>query len=192
MRHGADRTCEVQPDFAPLCQRTPASLAAYLELRETRSVGLAPDTRNGWNPVSIQPSSTGLSAASRRARDRFATTAELWDHFVKGLNHRNVTIDYVFPTPDDAIQAWDSLPSFDVACSIKTKYHRDPRHVWTTNDIADIDALGRRSRIATSSSQIEQSRRTTSGGPAWRSASAQPSWRGWTIYLRCSRPAGAW
>jgi hypothetical protein len=35
-----------------------------------------------------------------------------------------------------------SMPSFDVAVTIKTAYHRDPSHRWTTNDIADIDALG--------------------------------------------------
>jgi hypothetical protein len=36
----------------------------------------------------------------------------------------------------------NSMPSFDVAVTIKSAYHRDPTHRWTTNDIADIDALG--------------------------------------------------
>lgn len=34
------------------------------------------------------------------------------------------------------------MPSFDAAVSLKTEYHRDPNHRWTTNDVADIDALG--------------------------------------------------
>jgi len=34
------------------------------------------------------------------------------------------------------------MPSFDVAVSLKTSYHRDPNHRWTTNDLHDIDALG--------------------------------------------------
>ena len=35
----------------------------------------------------------------------------------------------------------DSLPTIDVAVSIKTEYYRDTRHRWTVNDIHDIDAL---------------------------------------------------
>ena len=33
------------------------------------------------------------------------------------------------------------MPSSRVAISLKTRYHRDGRHQWTTNDIHDIDAL---------------------------------------------------
>jgi hypothetical protein len=36
----------------------------------------------------------------------------------------------------------NSMPSFDVSVTIKTAYHRDPMHRWTTNDIAEIDAVG--------------------------------------------------
>ena len=34
------------------------------------------------------------------------------------------------------------MPSFDVAVTLKTAYHRDATHRWTSNDIHDIDALG--------------------------------------------------
>jgi hypothetical protein len=34
-----------------------------------------------------------------------------------------------------------AMPHTQVAVSIKTRYHRDPAHRWTTNDISDIDAL---------------------------------------------------
>jgi len=34
------------------------------------------------------------------------------------------------------------MPSFDVAVTLKTEYHRDPLHRWTQNDIHDIDAMG--------------------------------------------------
>ena len=34
------------------------------------------------------------------------------------------------------------MPSFDVAVTLKTEYHRDPNHAWKPNDIPDIDALG--------------------------------------------------
>jgi hypothetical protein len=34
-----------------------------------------------------------------------------------------------------------SMPHVQIAISMKTRYHRDPNHRWTTNDITDIDAL---------------------------------------------------
>lgn len=34
-----------------------------------------------------------------------------------------------------------SMPHSQVAITLKTRYHRDPKHRWTVNDIADIDAI---------------------------------------------------
>lgn len=34
-----------------------------------------------------------------------------------------------------------ALPHIQVAASLKTRYHRNPRHLWTVNDIVDIDAV---------------------------------------------------
>jgi hypothetical protein len=34
------------------------------------------------------------------------------------------------------------MPSFDVAVTLKTSLHRNPKHIWKPNDIHDIDALG--------------------------------------------------
>ena len=39
-----------------------------------------------------------------------------------------------------ARRAFDSMPSLDVAVTLKTALHRDSEHRWTTNDIQDIDA----------------------------------------------------
>ena len=33
------------------------------------------------------------------------------------------------------------MPSFDVAVTLKTSYHRDANHQWTNNDIHDIHAI---------------------------------------------------
>jgi hypothetical protein len=33
------------------------------------------------------------------------------------------------------------LPHIQVAVSLKTRYHRNPRHLWSVNDIIDIDAV---------------------------------------------------
>jgi hypothetical protein len=38
-------------------------------------------------------------------------------------------------------QFMTAMPHTQVAISIKTRYHRDPTHRWTANDITDIDAL---------------------------------------------------
>lgn len=48
----------------------------------------------------------------------------------------------MFPRPEAVRRAFDSMPSFDVAVTLKTSLHRNPKHRWKTNDISDIDALG--------------------------------------------------
>jgi hypothetical protein len=60
----------------------------------------------------------------------------------RGLSQRGVTLESVFPSPEMTRRAFDTMPSFDVAVTIKTSYHQDPRHRWKPNDIHDIDALG--------------------------------------------------
>ena len=67
---------------------------------------------------------------------------ELFDAFTRGLTERGATLEALFPSPDEFRQAFDALPSFDVAVTLKTSYHRDANHRWTVNDVADIDALG--------------------------------------------------
>ena len=67
---------------------------------------------------------------------------EVNSHLWKGLSDRGVSLEDAFPDPEEAVRTWNSMPSFDVAVTIKTEYHRDPGHIWRPNDIADIDALG--------------------------------------------------
>jgi len=67
---------------------------------------------------------------------------EVNEHLWKGLQDRGVEIEDAFPDPRETALAWNSMPSFDVAVTLKTEYHRDPGHVWRPNDITDIDALG--------------------------------------------------
>jgi hypothetical protein len=61
---------------------------------------------------------------------------------LEAMVDRGVNLEDVFDTPETARALFDSLPSFDVAVTIKTAYHRDPNHTWTMNDIHDIDAMG--------------------------------------------------
>ncbi|MGY4766032.1 hypothetical protein ACXC9Q_03830 [Kribbella sp. CWNU-51] len=47
-----------------------------------------------------------------------------------------------FDPPDDELRRFmGAMPHTQVAVSVKTRYHRDPRHNWTVNDIVDIDAV---------------------------------------------------
>jgi hypothetical protein len=67
---------------------------------------------------------------------------EINESLFRALSERSTTLESVFSRPEEIRHAMNSMPSFDVAVTIKTAYHRDPSHRWTTNDIADIDALG--------------------------------------------------
>jgi hypothetical protein len=67
---------------------------------------------------------------------------EVNSHLWKGVTDRGADLDDVFTDPETTMAILNEMPSFDVAVTIKTEYHKDPRHPWRTNDIADIDALG--------------------------------------------------
>lgn len=83
----------------------------------------------------------------RRGRIRDVVAAreviiEVNGPLTRGLSERGVALEALFPQPEDARRALNSMPSFDVAVSLKAAYHRDPLHRWKLNDIHDIDALG--------------------------------------------------
>ncbi len=83
----------------------------------------------------------------RRGRIRDVVAAreiliEINDPLSRGLAERRAILEDVFPRPDDTRRALDSMPSFDVAVTLKTALHRNPQHRWKTNDLSDIDALG--------------------------------------------------
>ena len=115
----------------------------------------------GWNPKAIvraneQKAEEELAQVRRfddyskwrRGRIRDVITArevsiELGDIFAKGFADRGVdSIDQFFDVkPDDLRSIYDSMPSLDVAVTLKMSLHRDPNHHWTSNDIYDIRAL---------------------------------------------------
>jgi hypothetical protein len=68
--------------------------------------------------------------------------SEYGEPLMEGLQARGASPDDVFGGGVEAFRdAFDSMPSFDVAVSIKSALHRNARHHWTANDITDIDAL---------------------------------------------------
>lgn len=47
-----------------------------------------------------------------------------------------------FDPSDDQMRSYlGSMPHTQAAISMKTQYHKNPRHNWTPNDISDIDAI---------------------------------------------------
>jgi hypothetical protein len=47
-----------------------------------------------------------------------------------------------FDPSDDEMRAFmGSMPHTQVAISVKTRYHKNPLHKWTVNDVVDIDAV---------------------------------------------------
>jgi hypothetical protein len=116
--------------------------------------------KDGWNPRIAYETATRRAMQEieqvarfdadpswRRGRIRDVISArevaiEIGDHLSRGLAERSATLEGQFPRVEDTRAAFDSMPSFDVAVTMKTEYHRDPTHRWTPNDIHDIDALG--------------------------------------------------
>ncbi len=83
----------------------------------------------------------------RRGRIRDIVAArevliEINEALSAGIANRGARLDELFSSPEESRRAFDSMPSFDVAVTLKTSYHRDPNHRWNVNDIHDIDALG--------------------------------------------------
>ncbi len=81
----------------------------------------------------------------RNARIRDGVAArELMDRVLPCLEHLGVSLLDVFDNSPEALQhnreLADSLPTFDVAVTLKHSLHHDKRH-WKVNDIFDIAAL---------------------------------------------------
>ena len=69
--------------------------------------------------------------------------SEFYSILERGCEKRGVESSFksLFPTVDDARNAFDSMPSFDASVTLKTSIHRNGRHHWRNNHIHDIHAL---------------------------------------------------
>ena len=67
---------------------------------------------------------------------------EINEKLARGLHIRGAEFEDLAPDREAARSVFDSMPSFDVAVTLKTAHHRNPQHAWSENDIMDIDALG--------------------------------------------------
>jgi hypothetical protein len=82
----------------------------------------------------------------RRGRTRDAVAAreliiEFQNILQPALRIRHLTMERIGPTPQAAMAFVRSMPSTEVAISIKTAWHRNANKKWTPNDIHDIDAM---------------------------------------------------
>ena len=66
--------------------------------------------------------------------------SEIREMLARGLIARGAEPEVLAKFGPD-LDAFDSMPSFDVSVSMKTAYHRNPKHQWKPNHIQDIDAL---------------------------------------------------
>ena len=162
---GADITAEARYSHPDGPEAFDATLRqAEIELNRRSLEGPTPEEevelrRIGWDP------SAALRVAERRAQQEIEQVArfdsddrwrrgrirdvvsareiliEINEHLSTGLERRKVSLEDAFPTPLDIRRAMDSMPSSDVAITLKAAYHRDRHHKWKPNDIHDIDAL---------------------------------------------------
>jgi len=116
---------------------------------------------DGWNPragyeVAARRAAQEMDQVERfnddprwrgeRIRDVVAArevVIEINEMLYDGLSRRGASLADVFSEDDiEATRhAFDSMPSFDVAVSLKAAYHQNPAHRWQPNHIMDIDAL---------------------------------------------------
>jgi hypothetical protein len=89
-----------------------------------------------------------LDGDTRWRRDRLRDVVaaremahELMDAILKALADRQLSSNDVFPDRESLRRFMRSMPSTDVAITLKTTRHRDPNLRWTANDITDVDAL---------------------------------------------------
>lgn len=163
---GADITGEVRAEFPGGPEAFDLVLAnAELQLQRRVIDGPTPEEEPeiralGWRPhgaseVSETRACQELEQVARfdedprwrrgRIRDVVAAREviiEIHDILISGLNDRGATLSDVFDRSDESRGQFDAMPSFDVAVTLKSEYHRNGQHRWTTNDIHDIDALG--------------------------------------------------
>jgi hypothetical protein len=116
--------------------------------------------RNGWDPFAAyrnaveraqQKTDQAVRFAAepewRRGRTRDVIAAweilvELMDKLTRGLIARNADRSTIFSDDDAVRSAFAQMPSFDVAVTLKTSYHRDGMRTWKPNDVNDIDVMG--------------------------------------------------
>jgi len=122
------------------------------ELPALRAMGYAPEATHQMTEQRAQQEreqAARLNADDRWRRGRLRDAigarelASEWiDQITRAVIARDTNIGEVVREDRTMMRAFaDGMPSSRVAISLKTRYHRNGQHQWTSNDIHDIDAL---------------------------------------------------
>jgi hypothetical protein len=122
------------------------------ELPALRAMGYAPEAAQQVTEQRAQQEreqAARLDAEDRWRRGRLRDVIgarelrnEWIDQITRAVLARGTSIGEVVREDRTVIRAFaDGMPSSRVAITLKTRYHRNGQHQWTTNDIHDIDAL---------------------------------------------------
>ncbi|MCL2803077.1 MAG: hypothetical protein FWD29_03860 [Micrococcales bacterium] len=109
------------------------------------SVDVGMDSRLAWEVESVSILDKNPELRAGRLRD-FVTGREVIGEWVDLINRHLLErvsdgLSWVDMTPDRWIALITAMPHVQVAISVKTAYHKDPRRSWKVNDVFDIDAL---------------------------------------------------
>lgn len=122
------------------------------ELPALRAMGYAPEATHKITEQRAQEEreqAARLDEDDRWRRGRLRDVigarelAKEWiNQITRAVLARGTSIGEVVRQDRTVVRAFaDGMPSSRVAISLKTRYHRNGQHQWTTNDIHDIDAL---------------------------------------------------
>ena len=122
------------------------------ELPTLRAMGYAPEATHKFTEQRAQQEreqAARLDAEDRWRRGRLRDVigarelANEWiNQITRAVLARGTSIGEVVRQDRTVIRAFaDGMPSSRAAITLKTRYHRNGQHKWTTNDIHDIDAL---------------------------------------------------
>ncbi|MEV6059916.1 hypothetical protein AB0L62_07915 [Nocardia asteroides] len=111
-------------------------------------------THQGWRGVSERRAEQEREQVERfdaepkwrkeRLRDAIAVrelTIEWMEAITAALMARGTSIGQVIGDQQRIRRFTEGMPSICVAVSLKARYHSNPQHRWTVNDIHDIDAM---------------------------------------------------
>ena len=164
-KDGKDVTSQVRQSFREGPEAFDEYVAkGHFELNRSIIAGPAPEQEKefrelGWNPrkafrpigraaleEAAQVDRFNQSPRWRRGRIRDVVAAreianEINEILATALYERGVFVENLAPDIEGRRKVFDAMPSFDVVVTLKTEYHRNPNHQWTSNDICDIHAL---------------------------------------------------